>query len=56
MGTSHVIAARVSPDTKAKFRALAEQQQMTESALLKQLIELTVQRVNQVPRAKRLNE
>lgn len=47
MGTSHLIAARVSPETKAKFRALAEQQHMTESALLKQLIELTVQRVNQ---------
>lgn len=46
MATSHLIAARVSPETKAKFRALAEQQQMTESALLKQLIELTVQRVS----------
>lgn len=46
MGTSQLIAARVSPETKAKFRALAEQQQMTESALLKQHIELTVQRVN----------
>jgi hypothetical protein len=45
MATSHLIAARVSPETKAKFRALAEQQQMTESALLKQLIDLTVQRV-----------
>jgi hypothetical protein len=47
MGTSHLIAARVSPETKVRFRTLAEQQQMTESALLKQLIELTVQRVNQ---------
>ncbi|MDY6947415.1 MAG: plasmid mobilization relaxosome protein MobC [Pseudomonadota bacterium] len=47
MGTSHLIAARVSPETKAKFRDLAEQQQMTKSALLKQLIELTVQRMNQ---------
>jgi len=47
MGTSHLIAARASPETKAKFRALAEQQQMTESALLKQLIDLTVHRVNQ---------
>ncbi len=47
MGTSPLIAARVLPETKAKFRALAEQQQMTESALLKQLIELTVQRVSQ---------
>jgi hypothetical protein len=46
MGTSPLIAARVSPETKAKFRRLAEQQQMTESALLKQLIELSVQRVN----------
>lgn len=47
MGWSHLIAARVSPETKVKFRTLAEQQQITESALLKQLIELTVQRVNQ---------
>jgi hypothetical protein len=47
MGASHLIAACVSQETKAKFRGLAEQQQMTESALLKQLIELTVQRVNQ---------
>ncbi|WP_129647922.1 plasmid mobilization relaxosome protein MobC [Peristeroidobacter agariperforans] len=47
MGTSPFIAARVSPETKAKFRMLAEQQQMTESALLKQLIDLTVQRMNQ---------
>lgn len=47
MGTSHLIAGRVSPETKANFRALAEQQQMTESALLKQLVELTVRRVNQ---------
>lgn len=45
MGTSPLIAARVSPETKAKFRALAEQQQMTESALLKQFIELTLRRV-----------
>jgi len=48
MSKSHLIAARVSPETKAKFRSLAEQQQMTESALLKQLIELTVQRVSHV--------
>lgn len=46
MGTSQLIAARVSPETKANFRALAEQQQMTESALLKQLVELTVRRVS----------
>jgi predicted HicB family RNase H-like nuclease len=46
MGHPHHIAARVSPETKAKLRAVAEQQQMTESALLKQLIELTVQRVS----------
>jgi hypothetical protein len=45
MGTSHLIAARVSPETKARFRALAEQQQMTESALLKQFIELSVRRM-----------
>lgn len=42
MPTSHLIAARVSPETKARFRSLAEQQQMTESALLKRLVDLAV--------------
>lgn len=42
MGTTHLIAARVSSETKARFRSLAEQQQMTESALLKRLVDLAV--------------
>lgn len=42
MATSHLTAARVSPETKARFRSLAEQQQMTESALLKRLVDLAV--------------
>jgi hypothetical protein len=42
MGTTHLIAARVSPETKAQFRSLAEHQQMTESALLKRLVDMAV--------------
>jgi hypothetical protein len=42
MASTHLIAARVSPETKARFRSLAEQQQMTESALLKRLVDLAV--------------
>lgn len=41
MGITHVIAARVSPESKARFRSLAEQQQMTES-LLKRLVDMAV--------------
>jgi hypothetical protein len=48
MAATHLIAARVSPDTKAHFRALAERQQLTESALLKRLITLTIQSVSGV--------
>lgn len=39
MAATQLIAARVSPETKAKFRALAERQQVTESVLLKQLVD-----------------
>jgi hypothetical protein len=46
MATTQLIAARVSPDTKAHFRALADRQQLTESALLKRLITLTIQSVS----------
>jgi hypothetical protein len=42
MGITHVIAARVSPESKARFRSLAEQQQMTESALLKRLVDMAI--------------
>jgi len=36
------IAARVSSETKARLRALAERQQLSESALLKRLVELVL--------------
>jgi hypothetical protein len=42
MVASHFIAARVSPETKARLKALAEQRQLSESALLKHLLELTL--------------
>lgn len=38
MATNALIAARVAPGTKAAFRALAQREHMTESALLKQLL------------------
>jgi len=37
------IAARVSSETKARLRALAEQQHLTESGLLKHFVELMLQ-------------
>lgn len=40
MVASHFIAARVSPETKTRLKALAEQRQLSESALLKRLLEL----------------
>jgi hypothetical protein len=46
MAATQLIAARVTPDTKAQFHALADRQQLTESALLKRLITLTIQSVN----------
>jgi len=42
MGSTHLIAACVSPETKARFRSFAEQQQMSESALLKRLVDLAM--------------
>lgn len=42
MATTHLISAHVSPEMKARFRALAEQQQMTEAGMLKQLVESAV--------------
>ena len=46
MAATQLIAARVTPDTKAQFHALADRQQLTESALLKRLITLTIQSVS----------
>jgi hypothetical protein len=45
MAATHLIAARVTSETKARFRALAERQQLTESVLLKRMIDLTIQSV-----------
>lgn len=47
MVATHLIAARVSPETKARFRALAERQQVTESVLLKRLVDSVVHSVGQ---------
>lgn len=46
MAATQLIAARVAPVTKAQFRALADRQQLTESALLHRLITLTIQSVS----------
>lgn len=48
MVTTQLIAARVSPETKARFRSLAEHQQMTESGLVKRLVDLAVTGVGEV--------
>ena len=45
MAASLLIAARVTPETKASFRTLADRQELTESALLKRMIDLTLQSV-----------
>ena len=50
MNADQFIAARVSVDTKARLRALAEQQHLTESGLLKHFVELMLQAGGQ-PRA-----
>lgn len=47
MAAMHLIAARVSPETKAKFHALAERQQVTESVLLKQLVDSVTRNVGE---------
>lgn len=45
MAASLLIATRVTSETKASFRALAERQGLTESALLKRMIDLSLQSV-----------
>src|SRR5271169_4074576 len=42
MNADQFIVARVSSETKARLRALAERQQLSESALLKRLVELVL--------------
>lgn len=46
MAATQLIAARVTSKTKAHFRALAERQELTESVLLKRMIDLTLQSVS----------
>ena|ERR1700676_3044821 len=48
MGADQFIAARVSSETKSRLRVLAERQQLSESALLKRLVEMTFQSVDDV--------
>ena len=43
MAASQLIAVRVTPETKARFRTLASWQHMTESAFLKRLIDISLQ-------------
>jgi len=45
MPASQLIAARVTTETKARFRALAEHQHLTESTLLKRMIDLAIRSV-----------
>jgi hypothetical protein len=42
MVAASLIAARVTPQTKSRFRELARRQQTTESALLKRLVEVVL--------------
>ncbi len=42
MAADHFIAARVSSETKARLRTLAAKRQLSESALLKDLLDLTL--------------
>ncbi|MBV6416215.1 MAG: hypothetical protein CMLOHMNK_00746 [Steroidobacteraceae bacterium] len=42
MVANHFIAARVSPEMKVRIKALANQRQLSESALLKQLLVVTL--------------
>jgi hypothetical protein len=42
MNADQIIAARVSSETKARVRALADRQHLSESALLKRLLEMTL--------------
>lgn len=66
MAANALIAVRVAPETKAAFRALAQRERMTESALLKQLLgvmlrsgdestELSIERTEAVSRLSRLS-
>src|SRR5215831_9483558 len=45
MAASQLIAARVTSETKARFRALAEFQHLTESTMLKRMIDFAIRSV-----------
>src|SRR4029077_15404321 len=49
MNADQFIVARVSSETKARLRALAERQQLSESALLRRLVELVLLKVGLSP-------
>lgn len=48
MVARHLIGAHVSPETKARFRSLAEGLQMTESVLLKRIVDSAVRGVGDI--------
>ncbi|MBB6091705.1 hypothetical protein HNQ60_000551 [Povalibacter uvarum] len=54
MACTELIGARVTPLTKARFRALAEQEQVSESVLLKRLIGMALHSVNPAEAAAQL--
>lgn len=49
MNADQFVAARVSPETKARLREFAERQQLSESALLRRLVELMLQTAGGTP-------
>src|ERR1700689_1827291 len=49
MNADQFIVARVSSATKARLRALAERQQLSESALLRRLVELVLLKAGLAP-------
>ena len=49
MNADQFIVARVSPETKARLRALAERQQLSESALVRRLVEMVLREAGVTP-------
>jgi hypothetical protein len=49
MNADQFIVARVSPETKARLRALAERQQLSESALVRRLVEMLLLKAGVAP-------
>lgn len=52
MNAHPLIAARVTPETKARLHALAQQHQVTESVLLKRLVEMALLQTTGVDEAR----